>query len=187
MSEETYSIDISPSTVETNETVKVVLEDIPQNSIINMTIEGEVSAVKGEESTFLMTNFLFPYYDPAAVYETHMMDLIPGTEATTSVIREDGTEASYTGEVNETGIFNASIIHELNRAVYNVTFTGIPAEDHMRALIEFGSTTREDNSTEEATTAESSFTPSGFFEGKMDVSVYIDGELQKTETISVTP
>lgn len=186
LSAEMYNIEIAPTTVSSNEQVEVILEQIPQTSIINMTIEGQAEAQKGIETTFLITDFLFPYNDKAAVFETEMTNLVPGTEATSSVIREDGTEASYTGEVDANGRFNSSIVHEINRGLYNVSFVGTPNGDFIRTNVDFGSSTKEENMTAASGTAESSFILSGFSNGEVDVSIFIDGVLQKTQKIIVS-
>lgn len=184
---EQYQIDISPTTVAPNEKVNVVLHDIPQDVIINMTIEGEVAAVPNEESVFLISNFTYPYYDPNAYYNTIMTGLVPGTEATSMVLRIPGeVEASFTGEVNKTGGFNASIVHELNPSLYNVSMIGTPAGNSIHPYIDFGCTARADNSTEEPVTSEASFIPSGFKNGKVVIKVFIDGAPQETKTISVS-
>lgn len=183
---EQYEIEISPTTVAPDEKVHVILHDIPQDVIINMTIEGDVEAVAGEESSFLISNFTYPYYDPSAYYNTIMTGLVPGTEAISMVFRIPGeVEASYTGEVNETGGFNASIVHELNPSLYNVSMTGIPENNIMHPFIDFGCMARADNSTDEPVTSESSFIPSGFSGGQVEIRVFIDGEAQETQTITV--
>ncbi|NLV27973.1 MAG: hypothetical protein GXY48_12555 [Methanomicrobiales archaeon] len=183
---EQYQIDISPMSVAPDEKINVVLHDIPQDVVLNLTINGDISATAGEESAFLIRNFSYPYYDKSAYFNTIMTGFVPGTEATASVFRMLGeVEASYTGEVNETGGLNTSIIHELNPSMYNVSVIGIPENDIIHAFIDFGCIARADNSTDEPVTSKSSFILSGFNDGQVEINVYIDGVPQETKTISV--
>ena len=187
-----YTIDISPLTVAPDQEVTVVLHDIPQDKIINMTITGKVAPTPGEEMTYELHNWSFPYESGMSSYQVEILNLTPGTPATVDVLREDGTEASYTGNVSDTGRFNASIIHELDKAQYNVSFMGTPQADEVQSTIDFSGLTRTWNTTKgseptaEAVTSTSRFTPSGLTDGMVQVKVFIDSVLQKTENITVS-
>ncbi|PKL59802.1 MAG: hypothetical protein CVV33_05975 [Methanomicrobiales archaeon HGW-Methanomicrobiales-4] len=182
-----YTIEISSTNVTPNQEVTVTLEAIPQDKLINMSLNSTIQTTIGEEMDYHIWNFTFPYESGISTFQVDMYNLEPGTPATVSVIREDGTEASNTGNVSDEGRYNASIFHDLNRGMYNVSFIGIPASEEVRADIDFGGITRVlANPTDAVATTDSTFTPSGFSHGAVDLKVYVDHELQKSETIIVS-
>jgi hypothetical protein len=178
-----YSIDISPLTIAPDQEVTVALKDIPQNSLINMSLNASVKTTPGQEMDYTINNFLFPYESGVSVFQAKMMNLEPGTPATVSILREDGTEATRTDNVSKSGEFNASIQRELNRGMYNVSFIGIPASTDVKSTIDFGGMT---NTTTGTVSAESYFSPGGITDGTVDVKIYIDNELQKSDTITIS-
>lgn len=188
-----YTIEISPTTVTPDQQVRAILKDIPTHSMINMTLNATVNTTPGEQMDYTISDFAFPYEAGDALFKVDMENLEPGTPATVSVIREDGTEASNTGNVSEEGKYNASIIHSLNTATYNVSFIGIPKLSEVKTSIDFGgltdvqgaNNTSQTNNLEGTSTVESTFIPSGFKQGTIDMKVYVDSILQKVETLTV--
>jgi hypothetical protein len=187
--EETGSqnIVISPLNITPDQKVTVALEDIKQDSLINLSLNASVKTTPGQEMDYTINDFLFPYESGNSVFQAEMLNLEPGTPATVSILREDGTEASRTDNVSEIGRFNASIQRELNRGMYNVSFIGIPASPEIQANIDFGGMTKASaGPSTEAATTESVFTPGGINDGTIEVKVYIDYELQKEDTITIS-
>ncbi len=182
------SIEISPLTIAPDQEVTVTLNDIPQNSLINMSLNASVKTTPGEEMDYKVNNFLFPYESGVSVFQAKMVNLEPGTPATVSILREDGTEATRTDNVSQSGEFNASIQKELNKGMYNVSFIGIPASNKVTSTIDFGGVTNTTtgNVTAESATTESYFSPGGITDGTVDVNIYIDKQLQKSDTITIS-
>ncbi len=183
----TYTIDVTPNNITPDQEVSVKLSEIPQDATINMTIEAKVKTTPEEQSDFTIDNFLFPYESGESVFQATMINLVPGTPATVSILREDGTEATRTGNVTENGEFNASIQRELNRGMYNVSFSGTPSKDLIETLIDFGGSTKViKGDAKGVATTESKFTPAGFNEGTVQVKVFVNNELQKEQMIEVS-
>jgi len=183
-----YAIDISPLNIVSGQEISVTLKEIPQGSLINMTLNATVQTTPGQDINYTLNNFLFPYESGISSFVVEMFNLVPSTLATASVIREDGTEASKTGTVLDDGSYNASILHELNTAQYNVSFMGTTSSSNFKVNIDFGGRTVVlGGGSNVVKTTKSYFTPGGIPEGEVDIKVYVDKILQKTETLKISP
>jgi hypothetical protein len=179
------NIEIFPLKISPDQEVSITMDQIPADSLVNMTLNGTIKTTPGEELDYSINNFLFPYESGTSAFQVEMLNLEPGTLATVSFLRNDGTEASRSDNVSQEGRFSASVQGSITKEVYNITFIGIPASSEVKANIDFGGKAKVSASTSSVAT-ESSFIPSGITDGAVGIKIYIDNQLQKEDTITIS-
>lgn len=171
------SVTVTPDRIEKGDQVTISIDDLPNNSTFSLQIEGIFSAIPGGAFSFETRNLVLPF----ALHDGSLSATLRNTATNQLVVRRGDTEVKKVG-VSMNGVFSTTDSGSIPEGTYDSISLGGTAAEGATNIIASLTMQGKKAGPEDS---EISFLVEGVTDGRVVITITVDGGAAITRTIMV--